>query len=456
MKHYTPRIETKSPHDLTPYFRNTKAHPTEQIDKIASAIAEFGFDQPIVIDSDGVIIKGHGRREAAIRLGIKEVPVLVRDDLTEAQKKAARIADNKVAESEWLQEELKTEIEELSDLDYDLDLTGFGEDELDVLLDGFGDDEEGEEGDGDIDDVPDVDEVEPRVKLGEIWDIAGHRIMCGDCRNSNDVALLIGKCQINVAMTSPPYASQRKYDEESGFKPIHPDKYIEWFKLVQENIKKHLAKDGSYFLNIKEHCEDGQRHLYVKYLTIAHAKEWGWRFVDEFCWLRTSPPGKWNNRFKNGFEPVFHFCIEQKIKLNHEAVSIESDDAFLSSAGGIAFQKYHNHDRKDDMKKHENNGGVGKGLALPSNVVKASLGEVNIGTLNQPATYPVALPEFFIKAFTDEGDRVFDPFCGSGTTIVAAHQNNRIGLGMEISPKYCDIILARMEKIAGDTAKLIS
>lgn len=136
MKRYEPVVVMKSPHELTPYFRNTKAHPTAQIDKIASAIAEFGFDQPIVIDSDGVIIKGHGRREAAIRLGIKEVPVLVRDDLSEAQKKAARIADNKVAESEWLQEELKAEIEELSELDYDLNLTGFDSDELDVLLDG--------------------------------------------------------------------------------------------------------------------------------------------------------------------------------------------------------------------------------------------------------------------------------------------------------------------------------
>lgn len=89
--------------------------------------------------------------------------------------------------------------------------------------------------------------------------------------------------KINVAITSPPYASQRKYDESSGFKPIRPNEYVEWYRPIAENIKANLTKDGSYFCNIKEHCDDGQRDLYVKDLTIAHVREWGWMFVDEFC-----------------------------------------------------------------------------------------------------------------------------------------------------------------------------
>jgi len=119
------KIELWSPKDLTPYHRNTKDHPIKQIDKIAGSIAEFGFDQPIVVDENGVIIKGHGRREAALRLGIAKVPVIVRTDLSENQKKAARIADNKVAESPWLDEFLKLELADLASQEFDISLTGF-------------------------------------------------------------------------------------------------------------------------------------------------------------------------------------------------------------------------------------------------------------------------------------------------------------------------------------------
>ncbi|MDX2244565.1 MAG: ParB/Srx family N-terminal domain-containing protein [Leptolyngbyaceae cyanobacterium bins.302] len=129
-----PKIEWRSPQTLTPYFNNTKAHPVGHVDKIAASIAEFGFDQPIVVDEQGVILKGHGRREASIRLGLEQVPVIVRTDLTELQKKACRIADNKVAESEWLEDELRLELLELQDQDYDLHLTGFDEDVILKLL----------------------------------------------------------------------------------------------------------------------------------------------------------------------------------------------------------------------------------------------------------------------------------------------------------------------------------
>jgi len=128
------QIIWRDPRDLTPYHANAKAHPTEQIDKIAASIAEFNFDQPLVVDEQGVIIKGHGRREAAIRLGLDKVPVLVRGDLSEARKKALRIADNRVAESAWLEDVLQDELLALQEQDYDLGLTGFDADELARLL----------------------------------------------------------------------------------------------------------------------------------------------------------------------------------------------------------------------------------------------------------------------------------------------------------------------------------
>ncbi len=105
----------------------------------------------------------------------------------------------------------------------------------------------------------------------------------------------------NVVITSPPYATQREYDPASGFKPVPPEEYVAWFRDVAANIEAMLAPDGSYFLNIKEHADDGERNLYVKDLVIAHRRQWGWRFVDEFCWRKTDNgvPGGWGNRFKN-------------------------------------------------------------------------------------------------------------------------------------------------------------
>lgn len=130
MAEYKLRIQWRAPEELTPYVQNPKAHPGEQVDKIAASLAEYKFDQPIVIDGQGVIIKGHGRRQAALQLGLKKVPVVVRDDLTEAQIKAARLADNRLAESAWIDDALESELTILKDLDFDLSLTGFDEVEL--------------------------------------------------------------------------------------------------------------------------------------------------------------------------------------------------------------------------------------------------------------------------------------------------------------------------------------
>lgn len=132
-------IEWRDPKSLTPYHRNNKTHPTQQIDKLAGTIAEFDFDQPIVVDGKGVIIKGHGRREAALRLGLKQVPIIVRADLTPAQVKAARLADNRIAEEGKTDyEAIALEIEDLAELDFDLDLTGFDPAEIDKYLEDSG------------------------------------------------------------------------------------------------------------------------------------------------------------------------------------------------------------------------------------------------------------------------------------------------------------------------------
>ena len=191
-----------------------------------------------------------------------------------------------------------------------------------------------------------------------------------------------------------------------------------------------MADDGSYFLNIKEHCDDGQRNLYVKDLTIQHVREWGWLFVDELCWKKQAVPGLYGCRFKNGWEPVFHFT-KSTCKTSFDNVKNYSKNVPSGSIGSNA----------------EMQGiaspftGKEPGMALPSNVIEVSIDSAGVGT--HSARYPVALPEFFIKAYSDKDDLILDPFLGSGTTLIAAARQGRKCYGMEISPAYCDVIRKR-------------
>jgi len=198
-----------------------------------------------------------------------------------------------------------------------------------------------------------------------------------------------------------------------------------------------LASDGSYFCNIKEHCEDGQRSLYVKDLTLAHVREWGWMFVDEFCWrnTRNGAPGAWGNRFKNAWEPIFQYCVSNSIKFYPQSVGYESDD--IMDASSISVTSKGGFTKQSSTKA---------GIALPSNVIDAATESASVA---HSAPFPLSIPEFFIKAFSDKGDTIYDPFMGSGTTLIAAEKNGRIGYGTEISPGYCDVIVKRWQDFTG-------
>lgn len=294
-----------------------------------------------------------------------------------------------------------------------------------------------------------------RCKAGDLWALGKHRLLCGDSRNGADVARLLGGEKINLAVTSPPYASQREYDEASGFKPIPPDEYVGWWDLVQAVVRAHLAADGSFFINIKPHCDNGQRSLYVMDMVLAMVRRWGWRFVDEFCWYKQGMPGVFGDRFKNEWEPVYHFALGP-CKVRHLAVGHESQHVPAGSVGSNARMQ----GKGDPLR------GRGKGLAAPGNVLKVAPDSAGVGT--HEARFPVGLPAFFIKAFSDPndvildapiplpiGDVVFEPFGGAGTTLVAAEQLARRCFAVEISPTYCDTILARWEKLTGGKAERV-
>jgi DNA modification methylase len=189
-------------------------------------------------------------------------------------------------------------------------------------------------------------------------------------------------------------------------------------------------------------------------LVLAHRRKWGWRFVDEFCWRKTDNgvPGGWNNRFKNAFEPVYHFCRQPMIKFHPEAVGHVSEDCFdyaqsnaksRSGSGLLGCGA-----RGPAAGKHTNADANGhfKGIARPSNVIECKA-EGSQGSHSAP--FPRALVEFFVLAFTDAGDIVYDPFTGSGTAIAAAHVHGRVGYGSELSPAYCDVALRRLANLIG-------
>ena len=269
--------------------------------------------------------------------------------------------------------------------------------------------------------------VNPVSCAGDVWAIGPHRIICGDCRDFGTVARLLDGARANVVITSPPYATQREYDPSSGFKPVPPEEYCDWFRDVAANIAAILAADGSYFLNIKEHADDGERDLYVKDLVIAHRRQWGWRFVDEFCWRKTDNgvPGGWGNRFKNAWEPVFHFCRQPEIKFRPKAVGHVSEDCFDYSpnnpkstsgsgllgtgARGAAATAARTSAWQTQPEQPDRIDGRYTGIARPSNVIEV---KTESGQGSHSAPFPRALVEFFLLAFSDAGDMVFDPFIG--------------------------------------------
>lgn len=451
------RIEIWPTDRLVPYAKNARTHSDEQVAQIAASIAEFGFNAPILVDSNAGIIAGHGRLLAARKLRLGEVPVVVLDHLTETQRRAYILADNKLAlNAGWDEKLLAAELRDLESDGVALALVGFSDDELDDLLAG----DEPQDAPEAEEEVPE-EPADPVSRPSDLWTIGPHRLICGDCRDLAIVGRLLADVRVNVAITSPPYATQREYDRSSGFEPIAPEKYVEWYAPVAANIAAFLAADGSYFLNIKEHAEDGERSLYVKDLFIAHKRQWGWRFVDEFCWRKTDNgvPGGWNNRFKNAWEPIAHFCRQPQIKFRPKRVGHESEDCFdyspnnPKSTSGSGLLGTGARGSAAGKAGASDSDGRYKGVARPSNVIEVK-SESSQGSHSAP--FPRALVEFFLLAFSDEGDVAFDPFVGSGTTIAAAALLGRFGYGCELSPSYCDVILRRIWNLIGEAPLLIS
>ena len=268
-----------------------------------------------------------------------------------------------------------------------------------------------------------------------------NKIICGDVK---EILPQIPSNSVNLIVTSPPYADKRK----NVYKTISADRYVEWFLPISEELKRILNPTGSFVLNIKEKAVNGERHTYVIELILEMRKQ-GWLWTEEYIWHKKNCyPGKWPNRFRDAWERCLHFNKQKKFKMFQEAV--------MEPIGDWADYRLA-HLSENDKVRYESNSksGFGKNISrwigrekvYPTNVLYLS---TECNNKLHSATFPVSLPSWFIKLFTEEGDIVLDPFIGSGTTAVACKQLNRKYIGIDIEKEYCDLVKKRIrEEVRG-------
>lgn len=262
-------------------------------------------------------------------------------------------------------------------------------------------------------------------------------------KNSAQIELHHGDCvkvlkklpanSIDLIVTSPPYADQRK-DTYGG---VHPDEYVAWFLPKTEEFLRVLKPTGTFILNIKEKVSDGERHTYVMELILEMRKQ-GWLWTEEFIWHKKNCyPGKWPNRFRDAWERCLQFNKTKKFKMLQDEVRVPMGDwaktrlKTLSDNDTIRFDSQVGNGFGKNIANW-----VGRDLAYPSNVLHLA---TECGNKKHSAAFPKALPEWFIKLFTENGDTVLDPFLGSGTTCEVARELGRNSIGIELHPEYFKI-----------------
>jgi site-specific DNA-methyltransferase (adenine-specific) len=261
----------------------------------------------------------------------------------------------------------------------------------------------------------------------------------GDC---GEVLREYADDTFDLIVTSPPYADKRK----NTYGGVGPDKYVDWFLPLSAQFLRVLKPTGTFVLNIKEKVENGERHTFVIEL-ILKLRQQGWLWTEEFIWhKRNCYPGKWPNRFRDAWERCLQFNKTRHFKMNQEAVMVPMGDwadARLKSLGKNDVVRFDSQVGSGFGKNIQN--WLGRDKAYPTNVLHLA---TECGNKSHSAAFPGALPEWFIKLFTDEGDFVLDPFLGSGTTCGAAQRLRRNSVGIELKAEYCE--LAEAETVSSD------
>ena len=422
---------------LKPYARNAKTHDADQVAKIAASMAEFGWTVPVLVAADGELIAGHGRILAAAYLGLTEAPVIVLGHLTEAQRRAYRIADNKLTElGGWDDALLLQELQALLAEDFDLGLIGIPEDELDALL-------------ADVDDRPAISDdaadaipdppAQPITRPGDIWQLGQHRLCCGDATDAAAVARLMQNEAATLMFTSPPYAQQRDYGAAK-------EKVGDWDALMQGVFAAApVTAEAQVLVNLGLVHRSGEWLPYWEGW-VEWMRAFGWRRFGWYVWDQgPGLPGDWQGRLAPSHEFIFHF--NRAPRKPHKTVPSKHAGETLGG-GGL---------RGADGTVHTKTG-TGNAIQshrIPDSVFRIMRHKGGLGAAgSHPAVFPVALAEAVLTAFSDPGDLIYEPFCGSGTQIVAAERAGRRCFAMELDPVYCDVAVRRWEKATGNVARL--
>lgn len=418
--------------EIIPYSKNAKKHDKKQVEKIANSIKEFGFNQPVVVDKDNVVIVGHGRLEAAHYLKMTKVPVL-QVDLPSDKAKAYRLADNKLNESDW---DMDLVIEELKSLDlagFNISLTGF---DKDLILTPQKRD----------DDIP--ESAPPISKLGDIYILGGvHRVMCGDSTSLEQVAKLMDGNRARMCFTDPPYninytggMSTHDQNKREGIKNDNMSKedFLKFMRSAMIPIVKNT--DGGIYIAMSSSELDSLKKAF---------EEAGGHWQSYIIWAKNNFTLS-RADYQNTYEPMLygwrdglvnHYFSERRDIANVwedlSKVKTEYDGEYTT----ISFQGF----------KVKVSGKVEKGEVIKKKQStdiwrhdKPSVSELH------PTQKPVALVQEAITNSSKENDIVLDTFLGSGSTLIASVKTNRICYGMELDPKFVDVIVQRYVEYTGD------
>lgn len=392
------KIANRNLAELTPYAKNAKKHDSTQIANVAESIRQFGFVQPIVIDRDGVIVIGHCRALAAEKLGMKEVPCVCVDDLTPEQVNALRIVDNKSNESPWDFDILPDELAELDLSDFDFD---------------FGIEDEEEQTEIVEDEVPEVDEdAEPIAKLGDIWQLGRHRLMCGDSTDKETVELLMDGKKADMVFTDPPYGMNLDTD----------------YSGMKNNLDFAKSKNFTGGKKYEQGKVDDFNPQMIDAVLSIDAKEmflWGADYFAEL--LPCKNDGSW-------------IVWDKRANGNDDIEEDYSSDKMYGSCFELCWSK---NKHKRDIARVKWAGVFGKEQEFDHKRY-------------HPTQKPIKLAEWFLKRYSKDGHIVVDLFGGSGSTLIACEQLGRTCYMMELDPKYCDVIIKRWENLTGEKAVLIN
>ncbi len=392
-------IERWPTEKLVPYARNARTHSEEQVAQIAASIVEFGFTNPILAGSDGVIVAGHGRLAAAQKLGLDSVPVVVLDHLTPTQRRALIIADNRIAENAgWDDAMLRIELQSLQEDGFNLDITGFDADALAEIMAG---EETTVGGQTDDDTVPEVP-VTPISRPGDVWELGNHRLVCGDATDPKSYELLMADALADMVFTDPPYNVD--YANSAKDKMRGKDRPI-----LNDNLG-----DGFYDFLLAALTPMLERCAGATYIAMSSSE------LDTLQQAFRAAGGKWS---------TFIIWAKNTFTIGRADYQRQYEPILYGWPEGQNRHWCGDRDQGDVW-----------------NIKKPQKNDLH------PTMKPVELVERAIRNSSRPGDIVLDPFGGSGTTLIAAEKSGRIAWLIELDPKYVDVIVRRWQDWTGQEA----